>query len=380
MHSPAEKIAERPIMDVPERPDASQSLRLLFITRNHLPHVGGAEISTHHLALALVASGHEVRLITQLRQRSAAGVFDRAVSSMTGRSPARVQTTLGYPVTRAIHPLTSLEDACRDLQPDAVMVTGTDPSFAMSVLQRTERTPSVLYIRGAHAVPFVLSGVHYDVVVANSPFIATSVRNLGVDATFLPSVFPRDIYRVSTTRERVLFVNPIPKKGVDIALFLASQRPDIPFVFSLSWRMKRRTLRQLHKMTRQLGNVEVRTATHDPTELFRDARLVLIPTRWPEAWPRVASEAQISGIPVIGSHVGGIAESIGRGGLVVKPPHSRAAWLEALSQAWDDPGCYERLTREALRHSRRPEMTVDGVVRRFEGLVRSAIERHVECP
>ena len=156
-------------------------------------------------------------------------------------------------------------------------------------------------------------------------------------------------------------------------------RPDIPFVFSLSWRMRASALRTLRRTARRLGNVEIRDATTEPQALFRDCRLVLVPTQVPEAWCRVVSEAQINGIPSVASRLGGLPESVGPGGILVAPSDSSEAWMEALSEVWDDQERYEQLSERALEHSRRPELSVDHVIQRFEELVAQAIDRHSRC-
>lgn len=355
------------------------ALRILFVARNHLPHVGGAEISTHHLALALRASGHEVQLSVAQRRRSPSGLMDDLAGRITRVTRRHFDDSLGYPTIRSIAPLEIVEAVAREVRPDIVVVTGTDPAFAIAALRRLERWPTALYVRGASCVPYVLAGAHYDIVIANSPFICRSVQNLGVDALFLPSVFPSDAYRVDTTREKVLFVNPIPKKGVDIALRLAADRPDIPFVFNLSWRMKRSDFHALQRLTRTIPNIELRTATNDPAELYRDARLVLVPTQWPEAWPRVISEAQLSGIPAVAGLVGGVPESMGEGGILVTPPSSRSAWEAGLSQLWDDDARYGSSSEAALEHIKRPEMSPAAIVSGFEAMARRAIESHKSC-
>ena len=139
-------------------------------------------------------------------------------------------------------------------------------------------------------------------------------------------------------------------------------------------------LRELRRKTRTLGNVEIRKPTHDPSVLFRDCRLLLVPSQWDEPWARVVSEAQISGIPAIASRAGGLPESVGTGGILVSPRDSGQAWLTALSTAWDDEDRYKQLSAAALQHSRRPEITTDVVLERFEGLLRQAIESHRACP
>jgi glycosyltransferase involved in cell wall biosynthesis len=358
---------------------AVRPLRVLFVGKSHLPHMGGAEVSTHHLAAALDARGHAVTVVTRASRRSVTGLFDTFVRTTTGRTVSRADSELGYPTVRAVRPLESLRPTLDTFGPDAVVVTGTDPAFALEALDKSRGFPTMLYVRDVASASVARDATHVDLVVANSESVANSVRRHGPDAVFLPSLFPSGDYEVLTTREKVLFVNPSPRKGVDVALELARARRDIPFVFSLSWRMRASALRALRRAARRLGNVEIRKATTEPRALFRDCRLVIVPTQVPEAWCRVVSEAQISGIPSLASRLGGLPESVGPGGILVAPSDSSEAWMEALSEVWDDQERYEELSERALQHSRRPELFVDNVIQRFEELVARAIDRHSRC-
>jgi glycosyltransferase involved in cell wall biosynthesis len=356
----------------------ASGLRVLFVGKAPLSHTGGAETSTRHLARALAARSHEVAALTSIKKRSAQGLVDLGVSVLSGHALEHVDSGQGFAWTRSIRPLQTLPSIARAFSPDVVVVTGTDGGFASSALQLISNQPSVLYVRVEASVPVALAP-HVDLVVTNSEFMAGTIRQLGADAIFLPSVFPTQTYRLTPVREKVLYVNPVPKKGVEIALHLAECRPDIPFVFSLSWRIEPEVLRQLRKQTRKLGNVEIRKPTNDPAKLFHDCRLLLVPSQWEEPWARVVSEAQISGIPAIASRVGGLPESVGPGGILVSPRDSKQAWLEALSDVWDNQETYEHLSTRASEHSRRPEMDPDLVVQRFEGLLAQAIDRHRRC-
>jgi glycosyltransferase involved in cell wall biosynthesis len=308
-----------------------------------------------------------------------AGLRDSVVHSVTGRTANHLERDLGYPTVRAVLPLEVLGEVLISFQPDVVLVTGTDPAFATGALGVSREFPTLLYVRDDACASAARDAVHVDLVVANSGSVADAVRDGGVDAVVLPSLFPRDLYEVPTTREKVLFVNPTPRKGVDIAWELAGARPDIPFAFSLSWHVKTSVRRALRHTANRLGNVEIRRETSEPRELFRDCRVVLVPSQVPEAWCRVVSEAQINGIPSLASRLGGLPESVGPGGILVGPPDSREAWLEALSMIWDDEERYKQLSHRALEHSHRPEIAVDHVIRRFEELMWRTIDRHARC-
>ena len=357
---------------------STNPLRVLFVGPAPLSHVGGAEISTRHLVTSLASRGHEVVVVTSSRRRSAVGVVDVAVTRLTGRTRKHVESWPSFTAHSSVRPVETMGTVIADLDPDVVVVTGTNPGFASSALGESVDRPSVLYVR-VEASAHVTLESHVDLTITNSEFMANVVRQLGVEATFLPSIFPMANYHLTTSRQNVLFVNPIPKKGVEIALSLARSRPDIPFVFNLSWRMKPRALSQLRRTARRLGNVEIRKPTHDPAFLFRDCRILLVPSQWAEAWARVVSEAQISGIPVIASRVGGLPESVGPGGLLVNPPDSKEAWLDALSAVWDDWTRYEELSESALRYSQRDQLSPDAVTGQFEVLLERCIENHARC-
>jgi glycosyltransferase involved in cell wall biosynthesis len=187
--------------------------------------------------------------------------------------------------------------------------------------------------------------------------------------TVLPLV-PRARYRVDSSRSVALFVNPIPQKGLGTVLRLAEARPDVSFAFTLGWAIDDQALRRLSAEARRLGNVDVRPSTGDPAELYGDARVVLVPSTYPEAWGRVAGEAQASGIPVIASALGGLPEAVGDGGLLVEPEAGVEGWLDALALLWDDAAAYSRLASLADLNSRRADAASPEIVDRFETLLR----------
>lgn len=336
-------------------------------------------MSTRYLVTELGRRGHEIAIVTSSRKRSVSGVLDLTAAKLLGWTRLHFDSTAQYVASSSIDPISAQQRVMCDFDPDVVVVTATHPGLANAALTNSLHKPTVLYVRDKASAPVALNP-HVDLVLANSEYMAGVVRALGVDATFLPSLFPSERYRLSPVREKVLFVNPIPKKGVTIALALARLRPDIPFVFNLSWRIQPKALRRLRRCARILGNVEIRKATDDPAVLFRDCRVLLVPSQGAEAWARVVSEAQISAIPSISSRVGGLPESVGPGGILVDPADSEDAWFAALSQVWDDPAKYDRLCRQALIHSQRRQLSPEAVTSSFERLLHASINRHADCP
>ena len=91
-------------------------------------------------------------------------------------------------------------------------------------------TASVLYLRAEDTLRRLAEGPHPDLVVSNAHALADGARQLGTEAALVPSVVELDRCRVKSTRQRVLFVNPIAMRGLGIVLAMASARPAIPFV------------------------------------------------------------------------------------------------------------------------------------------------------
>jgi glycosyltransferase involved in cell wall biosynthesis len=202
----------------------------------------------------------------------------------------------------------------------------------------------------------------------------------GIRPLSIPPLVRPERYRVEPSRKNVTFVCPFPAKGVDIAFGLAIRRPDIPFVFVESWQVHpvRRII--LNARIRRTSNITHRRPTDDMRRVYRDARIVLVPSRWPEAWGRVVSEAQLSGIPVLASLTGGLPESVGPGGILVDPAAGLDHWERALAQMWDDQAEYERLAELAAQHARRPEFQPAAIIEQLLTVICGLARIHIDAP
>jgi glycosyltransferase involved in cell wall biosynthesis len=287
--------------------------------------------------------------------------------------------SLGYVTLRSANPAGMLPGVLEDFAPEAVVVGGYHPKTApltRRMLEGAAHLPTVLHLHDYATAPLVAErDLAIDAVVAVSDFIAQEAAAHGVQATCIPPMVERRRYRVPTSRRVALFINPVPQKGVGTALALARARPDIPFAFTRCWYIKPRTLSALTAEARRLGNVEVRPAAADPTRIYGDARVLLVPSPYPEAWARVAPEAHMSGIPVIASRIGGLPEAVGDGGILVDPEASIDVWAATLSKLWDDQASYEKQASLADGQGRRGDLEPGRVGDRFESLISEVVER-----
>jgi hypothetical protein len=75
-----------------------------------------------------------------------------------------------------------------------------------------------------------------------------------------------------------------------------------------------------------------------PHRIYQQTRLLLVPSQWNEAFGRVAVEAMLFGVPVLGSNVGGLTEIVSKGGVAL-PKDDLMAWVEEIHKL-ENPGNY----------------------------------------
>lgn len=164
-------------------------------------------------------------------------------------------------------------------------------------------------------------------VIANSEFMARlmtrrfGIKNVGVskpviDVSALLAEMKKN--EVPAEEKGVVFVGDGVLKGADIFLKVAAAMPDVKFhMFS---RVKQDSLPR---------NVEYHP-WGPPGRIFSVASAVIVPSRWSEAFGRVAAEAAGLGVPVVVSNKGGLEEAAGPQAVVVDDTENVEAWVESL--------------------------------------------------
>src|SRR5439155_14281467 len=84
---------------------------------------------------------------------------------------------------------------------------------------------------------------------------------------------------------------------------------------------------------RQLGNVSVMANTDDPRAFYRVSKIVLMPSLWGESFGRVAAEAMINGIPVLGTARGALPETFEQAGFLFDVPERYTEYATLLPTA-----------------------------------------------
>ena len=175
------------------------------------------------------------------------------------------------------------------------------------------------------------------------------VLHYGIDSTkIIPSFSHKSGGAGSASGGKyVLFVGRLSEeKGIETIISLAKILPDISFKIV----GRGPEMQKLHRMGDVCKNIEFLgfRMGEELQELYRNATVVLIPSRVNETFPLITIEAMGMGKPVIGSKVGGMSEVIedGINGFLVQPLDLHG-WTESLMRIFYDDDLQQAMSRNA---------------------------------
>lgn len=330
----------------------------------HWPEVvSGQMIGQHELALDLAARGHQAIVLTG------------------GRSaPAHVAPSedaeLGYARWRAADAVAALPFAIRITAPDIVVLMSHPALPRMMVACHELAVPTLVYLRNAETRELEgrLLPDPFFRYLAVSEFAARRWRAWsGITCAVLPAAVDPARHAVARGGDAVTFVNPVPKKGVTIAMALAAALRSARFIVTESWMLPEAYRDHLRARGQASGNIEWRGRADDMRPIWAETRVLLVPSAWEDAAPRVIREAQHSGIPTLGSDRGGIPELVGAGGEIVPLHAPIERWVGALRRMLADPAHHARLSDEARALAARPDLAPAKLLDRFLLIAREHI-------
>ena len=353
-------------------------MRILFATHNtYLPQsAGGSESSTHDLCQGLMGMGHKVAVVSTL-QKFDKTWFANRLKSRLQKKRFPVDHSMGYPCYRGWELQAAAREIVADFSPDAIIVQA-GRQFAVASWFANLKIPVVLYARDVEfprdRSTFSLN--KYVAFIANSGFTASRLKEyIGADALVLPPYVDPKRYRTETTRATAVHIGLFPQKGIETSFQLAERRKDIPFVFVESWTLSADEFKRLEKRANELGNVTIRARTPDIRKILATAKILLVPSECEEAWGRVVIEAGLNGIPSITSARGGLPEAVGHGGLIVSPDEGLSGWERALTELWDNPDIYQKMSTAAYARSQDKKLSREYLLRALVDYVEQHVER-----
>jgi glycosyltransferase involved in cell wall biosynthesis len=181
-----------------------------------------------------------------------------------------------------------------------------------------------------HRMLRTLARVH--TFLAVSGFVRDKHVEVGLDPSRIrvKSNFAWPTERRRGTGQHLLFLGRLtPEKG--LAAILGAVPPGLELVVAGAGDERERLESCARPGTTFVGQVDHGRALH----LLRDARALVVPSRWYEGQPRVIVEAFAAGVPVVASNIGGLPELVEKGvnGYLVDDDDG---WAEALRRLEDE--------------------------------------------
>ncbi|WP_372732364.1 glycosyltransferase [Novosphingobium sp.] len=357
----------------------TEGMRIILATAHpYIPQIaGGAQSNMHEMAITLIQRGHQVSVVAGLTGDGLLGIKAR-IALKLGRA-FHVDHRLGYPVIRTWFPWDAVESISAYAKPDIVIAQSGFPA-RLSEAFRSIGIPTVIHLHNVEADDLVgVSASSADAFLANSQFTAArAAAQYGIRSTVIVPSFIRDRYVTERSGNYVTMINPHQKKGVEKMLEIVRKMPGQQFLFVKAWTLTADEEAALLDAADTLPNLTLNERTSDMREVYAKTKVLAVPSVWEEAWGRVATEAQFSGIPVVGSDRGGIPEAIGPGGIVLSADADSSQWVSALSSLLDDPVAYAKAAKAALDHSQRDEIDLGQQMTTLEGVCQHVIAKRAQ--
>jgi glycosyltransferase involved in cell wall biosynthesis len=335
-------------------------MEFIYISGLYMPASGGAEISMYTLLKVFAEKGCIFHVITK-REQNDDERFDKIIKNIIVyrvNSKADVEN-----VFKKIYSANKISGA---------LTQNSWSDVAIKICQ-SYNCPSIYFLRAPFGELDISTNGEYtcDFVVANSiatrNYIAEKFKRQ--DTIIIPPVIDPDDYLIDhNTKEFITMINPIQMKGGDIFKDIAMNLPQRKFLAIKGWThlMKNGTwnLPLLNDLSNGMGisndpvfnitdftgikNVIVEDSTEDMKTVYSRTRLLLVPSITPEGGPRIAIEAMINGIPVIGSNSGNLPLTVGSGGIIIEQNFNVGNWIDAILKL-DNEDYYLKLSDDAKK-------------------------------
>jgi glycosyltransferase involved in cell wall biosynthesis len=292
----------------------------------------------------------------------------------------QIKYNAGYPVCLTMQErfFEALVASLDLFKPDVAVVQQSLWPAILQTLAR-KKVPAVFIardMRHAGEIAEALSGdwpAKPESVVGLSNYMCQKLNKVGgAKVECINPIVHIDRYRVSDKfpRRYVTFINPTWPKGLEVFIEIAQKLPDVPFMCVEGWGMRP----SIMQLLRRLPNVRYLPKQTDMRKVYSQTHILLVPSKWEEAFGRVTVEAQASGIPVIASARGGLPEAVGDGGILVEDYLNSDIWVNEITSLLECPDRHRDLSSKALGNTERfrPEPNV----KRFATILEKAIQSY----
>lgn len=372
-------------------------MRVLFWNHCYLPRIGGVEIFTARLASGLIARGHRAAVIAardapdQGPREMIDGVeverFDFAPA--LSPSPDRIDR----PRMKAVE--TAVAVAKRRFRPDIVHINLADaaPFFHLRTAAAWP-APTLITMQAAFSRAVVPGSVTARLLDTADPVVAVSgpaAQNIArwtgwpvQRIRIVPPGIPADDFvaaRATAPPSIVFLGRLVPEKGADVAIRALARLGSDPRLVLIGDGPERPALEALAQQLGLASRVHFCGAVDDAerARLLSRGFALLVPSLHEELFGMVAVEGALSGLPVIASATGGLAEIVDDGatGFLVGKGDDEAMAARLASLLADQARA--RTMGQAGRDKALRLYTIERTVAAYEALYRESIGRHAQA-
>ena len=327
-------------------------MRILYAVRRpaYPCFVGGDGTIAHTLLKSLHQSNHCCRYLGQWDNDSRSKLMANPALSIEEENSGKLSYSIPYQV-ELTNDSTFTEALINNIQafkPEVIITQLNGAEFIVRTAKKND-IPVVLYFLDVcHPENFRALSAQPDLVFAVSQFVQKRLLyEYQQRSTVLLPAINFEEYRSSTTGKTIGFINPVPVKGAKLALRLAASLPKQNFLFVEGWYCDQ----DIKNQSELLSNVTWMEKQIDMRNVYRQIKLLIVPSEWEEAFGRVVLEAQCNGIPVIASNKGGLSESVGQGGVLIDDYGDINSWIESINLLMEDKAVYRCRSKAALNHA-----------------------------
>jgi glycosyltransferase involved in cell wall biosynthesis len=215
-----------------------------------------------------------------------------------------------------------LKKQINDFNPTHVLVSEDLTYISLSIALETSKVPVAFICHSPLFLPFgPQSAIPYcdqtktellrraDVLLTVSEYVRNYIKQWsGINAEVVRfpvyghGPFPQF---GSFDKGFVLMINPSGIKGICIFSELAKRFPNVEFAVVPTWA----TNANDYAMLKKLQNVRIFKPFDDVDELYKQTKVLLVPSLWGEAFGQSVVEAMLRGIPVLSSDSGALREA-----------------------------------------------------------------------
>lgn len=312
-------------------------MKVLFYLHMYPPiHNAGGETTVHAAMRAMVARGHEVRVVCRphTEERQFADYEFEGVSVF--RCPQYDEQNW-------------VRRFAGDYNPD-ILLTHLDLTPQAMQLSIDIKRPLAHFVHNSTQLEFHrVTPFKCQLAIFNSQWVADEEEWTGPQIIIHPVVEP-DRYRCEKGT-KITLVNPTPGKGADTFYKLAKDLPGYGFLTVKSVYGEQIAVPNIS--AHLYPNVETMEHTADIREAFRKTKVLLMPSNY-ESYGRVAVEAACCGIPTIAHPTPGLKESLGEAGIFCDRDDI-PSWKAAVERLKTDEVYYRKRSALALQLADRLE-------------------------